>query len=54
MIDRDITGASWLTLPKGTYRLRTSEKEKGTHCQVSEGIMSKNILLQHVQHIAII
>ena len=35
MIDRDITGASWLTLPKGTYRLRRTESEKGTHCQVS-------------------
>ncbi|KAL3808513.1 hypothetical protein ACHAXA_008334 [Cyclostephanos tholiformis] len=35
MIDRDITGASWLTLPKGTYRLRRSESEKGTHCQVN-------------------
>ena len=35
MIDRDITGASWITLPKGTYRLRRAESEKGTHCQVS-------------------
>ena len=35
MIDKDITGASWLTLPKGTYQLRQSENEKGTHCQVS-------------------
>jgi DNA polymerase delta subunit 1 len=35
MIDRDITGASWLSLPRGTYRLRRSEGEKGTHCQVS-------------------
>ena len=34
MIDRDITGASWLSLPKGTYKLRQSEREKGTHCQV--------------------
>ena len=35
MIDKDVTGASWLTLPKGSYRLRESETEKGTHCQVS-------------------
>ena len=34
MIDRDITGASWLSLPKGTYHLRQNEGEKGTHCQV--------------------
>ena len=34
MIDQDITGATWLTLPKGTYRLRKSDSEKGTHCQV--------------------
>lgn len=36
MIDRDITGASWLSLPKGTYNLRQSESEKGTHCQVCD------------------
>ena len=35
MIDKDVTGASWLTLPKGSYRLRENESEKGTHCQVS-------------------
>ena len=34
MIDRDVTGAGWLSLPKGTYKLRKSENEKGTHCQV--------------------
>lgn len=34
MIDQDVTGASWLSLPKGTYKLRKSENEKGTHCQV--------------------
>ena len=34
MIDKDITGASWLTLPGGTYGLR-EEGEKGTWCQVS-------------------
>jgi DNA polymerase elongation subunit (family B) len=35
MIDHDITGASWLTLPKGSYGLRKEEGEKGTWCQVS-------------------
>ena len=35
MIDFDITGASWLTLPKGSYGLRLDEGEKGTWCQVS-------------------
>jgi len=34
MIDQDVTGAGWLSLPKGTYNLRKSENEKGTHCQV--------------------
>jgi DNA polymerase delta subunit 1 len=35
MIDFDITGASWLTLPRGSYGLRVEEGERGTHCQVS-------------------
>ena len=39
MIDRDITGASWLSLPKGTYHLRQYESDKGTHCQVCDLIM---------------
>jgi len=34
MIDQDITGAGWLTLPSETYRFR-SETNKTTHCQVS-------------------
>ena len=34
MIDRDISGAGWLTLPKETYRVRTDESKKQTHCQV--------------------
>jgi len=33
MIDQDITGAGWLTLPETTYQIR-SEKSKQTHCQV--------------------
>jgi hypothetical protein len=35
MIDQDITGAGWLTFPKGTYRVRP-ENDKKTHCQVSK------------------
>jgi hypothetical protein len=36
MIDEDIDGAGWITLPKGTYQLRTEENRlKTTHCQVS-------------------
>ena len=34
MIDRDISGAGWLTLPKGTYQVRTDPSKKQTHCQV--------------------
>ena len=32
MIDEDICGAGWLTLPKGTYEFR---KDKLTNCQVN-------------------
>jgi DNA polymerase delta subunit 1 len=51
MIDKDITGASWLTLPRGTYRLRRSEGEKGTHCQVSYTVCSPlSVLLVNDMH----
>ena len=33
MIDRDISGAGWLTLPKKTYQIRENSK-KQTNCQV--------------------
>ena len=33
MIDQDIQGAGWLTLPQKTYQVR-SEDRKQTHCQV--------------------
>lgn len=33
MIDRDISGAGWMTLPKKTYQVRP-ESKKQTHCQV--------------------
>lgn len=35
MIDRDISGAGWITLPKETYQVRKDEATKQTHCQVS-------------------
>lgn len=34
MIDRDISGAGWLTLPAKTYQLRNQNNSQ-THCQVS-------------------
>ncbi len=35
MIDEDVNGADWITLPKGTYQLKTKESgQKTTHCQV--------------------
>jgi hypothetical protein len=34
MIDHDISGAGWLSVPKETYSVRSSS-EKQTHCQVS-------------------
>jgi DNA polymerase delta subunit 1 len=33
MIDRGVSGAEWLTLPKATYQIRRGAKQ--THCQVS-------------------
>ena len=33
MIDRDISGAGWLSMPGGTYQIR-DESKKQTHCQV--------------------
>jgi DNA polymerase delta subunit 1 len=33
MVDRDISGAGWLSLPKQTYQIRDAAK-KETHCQV--------------------
>ena len=44
MIDFDITGASWLTLPKGSYALRTAEGEKGTWCQIEADIVFNEIV----------
>ena len=33
MIDNDISGAGWLTLPQKTYQVRQASDQK-THCQV--------------------
>ena len=33
MVDREISGAGWLTLPKETYQIRDSSKQE-SHCQV--------------------
>jgi len=36
MIDEDVNGAGWITLPKETYQLRTeAHGTKSSHCQVS-------------------
>lgn len=44
MIDRDITGAGWLTLPKGTYRIRTDENKKATRSQVCTQLRLATVL----------
>ena len=38
MIDNDISGAGWLTLPKKTYQVR-QPADKKTHCQVCQRIL---------------
>jgi DNA polymerase elongation subunit (family B) len=37
MIDQDITGAGWLTMPKNAYSVR-AEAAKKTHCQIEVDI----------------
>ena len=44
MIDRDITGAGWLTLPEGTYSLRQNEAQKQTHCQLEVDVAFNEIV----------
>lgn len=44
MIDRDITGAGWLTLPEGTYSLRRNEAQKQTHCQLEVDVAFNEIV----------
>ena len=39
MVDRDIAGAGWLTLPTDTYQVRPSNR-KETHCQVRSTMLS--------------
>ena len=43
MIDSDITGAGWLSLPGGSYSLRPSADKK-THCQLEIDISYKEII----------
>jgi len=43
MIDQEITGAGWLSLPANSYRLRP-ESEKKTHCQLELDISYKEIV----------
>mmetsp|Transcript_6047 Transcript_6047/g.15029 ORF Transcript_6047/g.15029 Transcript_6047/m.15029 type:complete len:1171 (-) Transcript_6047:183-3695(-) len=45
MIDREISGAGWLTLPAQTYQLRTPNN-KQTHCQVEFDIMYDDLISQ--------
>lgn len=40
MIDRDIVGMSWITLPKSKYKLR---REKVSHCQIEAEISYTNV-----------
>uniref|UniRef100_A0A7S4JRR7 DNA polymerase n=1 Tax=Odontella aurita TaxID=265563 RepID=A0A7S4JRR7_9STRA len=44
MIDRKITGAGWLTLPKGTYALRDEGDKRQTHCQLEVDISFNEIV----------
>ena len=37
MVDREIAGAGWMTLPGKTYQIRAAAR-KETHCQVSFGV----------------
>ncbi len=41
MIDQDICGAGWLTLPEGTYQFR---KVKSTHCQMEVDVIYNDII----------
>jgi len=43
MIDQEISGAGWLSLPKGAYSVR-KESEKKTHCQLEIDISYKEII----------
>ena len=44
MIDRNITGAGWLTFPANTYQLKTKETEKKSHCQLEVDICYNEII----------
>ena len=50
MIDREIGGAGWLTLPQKTYQLRP-ETSKSTHCQVSPPPNSMSGMVHIIVHL---
>ena len=43
MIDSDVSGAGWLTLPRKTYRVRGQAEQK-THCQVEVDVTYNDIV----------
>lgn len=43
MIDQEIKGAGWLTMPKGTYTLR-KEGQKQTHCQLELDVAFNEVI----------
>ena len=48
MIDREITGAGWLSLPRGTYTMR-KEAQKKTHCQFEIDISYPDIVARKAE-----
>ncbi|KAL7574896.1 hypothetical protein ACA910_010727 [Epithemia clementina (nom. ined.)] len=44
MVDRELAGAGWLTLPMGTYSVRQQKKE--THCQIEVDISYDDVTAQ--------
>eukprot|EP00536_Pseudo-nitzschia_multiseries_P004490 jgi/Psemu1/188144/e_gw1.74.117.1 len=43
MIDHDVSGAGWMTLPKKTYQIRDASKKR-THCQVEVDVTYRDII----------
>lgn len=43
MIDQEISGAGWLTLPKSTYKIR-NKNEQVTHCQMEVDVSYDDII----------
>jgi hypothetical protein len=46
MVDWEITGAGWLTLPAHTYKIR-EKCDKLTHCQVSGYLSRSSVMYEH-------